>query len=169
MKKFNLELALAGHPLVTRAGNDITQFFPTDTTYVYACIHKGDNCVHMVTRGGCAVEIGKSRNDVFLTDADWKPELKMGDIIEIKFPAGWADRIFVKHGASSGVLFVDNSSSGDFKGDKAFLVRTSKNGFWRIKPNLNDLEVKFTLNGEDFDASELSHESLLMLIAKIKK
>lgn len=74
MKKFDLQQAIDGHPLVTRDGREVTEFhyFQTanDPSFVIVAVINGKT-IHF-DENGTYVPYGDSKNDLFLKDQKTK-------------------------------------------------------------------------------------------------
>lgn len=107
MKEFNLELALAGHPVVTKDGNEVThlslqEFLGDDyplTGYIVPT-----STTSWAKSGkyypGVVNDPTIFSKDLFLKDCDWQPPIVEGAIVEVRDNPDhdWVEReLILKH------------------------------------------------------------------------
>lgn len=163
--KFNLELAIAGHPLITNEGNKVTDFkYFKDINSIYKVVAVTDGNVMWCTpEGGDWEGVG-----ILLLDKSipWEPELKIGDEIEVNLGGMWIKRIFITHGKNNSVIVVTNEDKGGYLNGECFQT-TRYTEYRRISKNA-ELDIKITCNGADIKLSDISEETLINLRNKCK-
>lgn len=165
MKKFDLELALAGHPLVTRNGEKILNFVRVsmEATNDHNCIATTSqgNWISVTDEGKYYADKDESIHDLFLDDSiPWVRTPKMGDIIEVKNTKAenWKSRIFIKEGKDNSVICVYGPEEGVFKGGTAFATCTWYCWRWPEEEK-QEVNINIKLNGKPLDLNSISKET----------
>lgn len=168
--KFDLELAIAGHPLITSGGDKVTDFkYFKDLNSDYKIRVVADGCILAYQEAGRPdwdFGFGKRGSMVgwfLLLDKSipWEPELKMGDRIEIKKATRWEERIFIKYGEADGVVVVIEDDANKYLQGRPFDT-IHYHEYRRINKDI-DLDIKITCNGKDVKLSDISEETLIKL------
>jgi len=160
MKEFDLKLAIAGHPLCTREGDIIEDFYYfkniRDAYPIYAIVNKLTN-TH-TTLGHFYISRKKNSKDLMLdVSKPWIREPKMGDVIEVSIDDRiWCERIFIKKRCKKGVICVDYNFSKYYQEDNSFDTSFWTNWRWPIE---DKLEITVTINGKSVNPSDISEET----------
>ena len=90
MKKFNLEKALAGEPVVTRNGEKVTQLITFDCNGHYPLHGVRNRSHHRWTVEGISIIDGKSPYDLFMAEA----EMWVNVYYDEESNSGYVSRVF---------------------------------------------------------------------------
>lgn len=159
-KPFNLELALQGHPVVTRDGEPVTDLtiFTNANIQTYSLAGILNDEIDTFTKKGKYVANGKSGEDLFLdVSKPWTPPFKpkMGDEIEVRNSLGtpYIKRVFV--GMKNNKCVCASKDEGLFDGGINLFG-------WKyarpIQKEIN-INIKVTVNDEEVCPSTLSEET----------
>jgi hypothetical protein len=160
MKPFDLNLALLGHPVVTRDGKKVENlsFSKNERTYPLS----GTVCGNLFTwkRNGSHQFSEKSTYDLFLADCELHPEPKYGDLVEVTDDSDstWVKRIFICKTPGNNTLAVLVDSESNFARSRIFEVK-----LWdHMRPIQKDPNIKITVSINDKPArlSDISDETL---------
>lgn len=117
MKEFNLELALTGHPVVTKDGNEVThlalQEFPGDDYPLTGYIVNNSSTTSWAKSGkyylGVVNDPIAGSKDLFLKNCDWQPPIAEGAIVEVRDNPdhNWVERSYLKTLVNGLYLCID--------------------------------------------------------------
>lgn len=168
MKKFNLELAKQGHPLITRDGQKVLSFKCLDDIPTYPCSYTTDVGSYTCSIHGKYNLNATDDHDLFLDDSiPWEPELKPGDKILIKpsHSSSYMEKIFIAHGTEINgkktVICVNTSDNNNYL--KGMYYRTTLWTDWKTIPKEPSIEINVKINGKECKLSDISEETLLKL------
>jgi len=163
MKPFNLELALQGHPVVTRGGKEISQLtlFVCKHTHPLVGVIDGERCVWTRNGNGRYNMTTQSNSDLFLKDCDWQPEPKFGDLVEVSDSGiNWTERIFICKTPDGRILAA--SPVENFINRHKPLLSFGVTPWNHMRPIQKELNIKITVSINDKPAklSDISDETL---------
>ena len=161
MKPFDLELALQGHPVVTREGRKVENLILSKhigNTYPLSGIVWGSTLTW--TKNGSHQFSLSSANDLFLTDCELQPEPKLGDLVEVTDDndSTWFKRIFICKTPGNNALAVLVDSESNFARSRIFEVK-----LWdHMRPiqKQPEIEITVSINGKPAKLSDISDETL---------
>lgn len=110
---FDLELAIQGHPLVTRDGRKVTNFNHLSTSalpYPNRAFVEGKERTY-ANNGQWSTNGDTSLNLLLDLSTPWEKPLAMGDEIEVLYRETWCPAIFIKYGRNNGVVALSNPNN----------------------------------------------------------
>ena len=167
MKKFDLELAKQGHPLIISNGTRVNLIGIIPNT-PYPIILERTGTICRFTAGGNP----KTRDGVTLQlddSIDWLPPLKQGDVIEVLCSSKWQDAIYICKLPIDQILvvwptccLVEGYKKGEIN-ESDFAVLELYDKIWRRKVLKSSIEITVKVNGKESKLSDISEETLLKI------
>jgi hypothetical protein len=167
MKPFNLEVALKGHPVVTRDGREVTDIHHFKDPLVdirYTLYAQVQGRVEKFTKKGhFYYSERESDYDLFLKDCDWQPEPEEGDVVLVRDTdeEEWQERILLYKTRNNHLICVSGGDERDYNKNEYYVTDTWKQ--MKPLPQKPSFEITIKINGKTAKLSDISEETLITL------